>query len=147
MKKKLILIFIFCVFLTPFARCEDLHFDEKMKKDIETIESRHFKNKAENEQDDYRLTRLEQALMGRTFEELPIDARVKKLKIASQKKLLSGTSIPSSVRISSKKIDNDAIQITNENDVGIVDGLMRLYAPSVYEQFRRKNERMFRYEN
>lgn len=142
------IIIIFWVFFAMAAESADFEFDKKMLKDVEIMESRHFKNKADGiETDQYRLNRLERALFGHINDNLPIEDRMKKLKIASQKKMLAGTSLPHSIRISPTRIDNDSIQIVNDNDVGIIDGLMKVYAPQVYSRFKAKNERMIRYGN
>lgn len=117
-------------------------FSEKMLKELTTIEKRHFGNAVEvGETGDYRLSKLEQTLMGRTFEDLPLERRMYRLKIASQKKMTTGMAIPRNVRMGAGRIRNDEIEIVESNEgVGIIDGLMKLYAPGVYARFKDKNE-------
>ena len=42
---------------------------------------------------------------------------------------------------------NNKITIKESDNIGIIDGLMKLYAPDVYEFYKRKNERHLEYEN
>ena len=120
----------------------------KMLREIKTMENRHFKSRSDNgETEAYRLERLEIELMGRTYDRLPIQERMKQLKIASQKRMLSGTSLPVYVSgryYSPKRIRNDSIMVVPKNDdVGIIDGLMKVYAPELFEAYRAMKDRHF----
>ena len=76
----------------------DVNFSRKNNKDIATMEKRHFSSVNKFDSDKYRIARLEEHLLGRTWEFLPVDERMRKLKLASQRKMLSGTAIPTSLR-------------------------------------------------
>ena len=55
--------------------------------DIEVMEKRHFENISEFDSDKYRVAKLEQHLLGRTWEYSPISDRMRRLKLASQRKM------------------------------------------------------------
>lgn len=121
-----------------FTTHEDNKITPKMLREIKTMEKRHFRGKVEDEADEYRIKRLEIELLGSSYEELPTKRRMERLKIASQKRMLTGFSIPRNfdTRFTSKKIENDSIEIVKKDDVGIIDGLLRLYAPEFFEYYR-----------
>lgn len=120
-------------------------FTPKIEKDIRIMEKRHFHNKVQNESDGYRLERLEAELMGKVWRYTPLDTRMRRLKTASQRTILAGTSLPAGMsRIyTPKKIHNDSIELTNRDQVGIIDGLLRVYAPDLYQKFRISKDRQF----
>lgn len=126
---------------------EKIGLTPKMLREVKIMENRHFKSRTDNgESESYRLERLEIELMGRSFTGLPLDERMKTLKIASQKRMLSGTSLPPSVAkyYSPKRINNDLIQVVPKNDdVGIIDGLMKVYAPDLFRAYRARKDRQF----
>ena len=119
----------------------------KMLKEIKIMEKRHFKNEANNgETNSYRLERLEIELLGKNYDALPLENRMKTLKIASQKRMLAGTSLPPSVNryYSPKRIKNDLINAVPKNDdVGIIDGLLKVYMPDLFKAHRARRERQF----
>ena len=104
------------------------------------MENRHFGKNYFDLKERVRINNLEEELFGVNFEGVPIEKRMKRLKIASQKRMTQGASIPLGVGVSAKRIQNDNIKIVEKNDVGIIDGLMKLYAPDVYEVWRRQKE-------
>jgi len=119
----------------------------KMLREVKIMESRHFQNKANNQESDaYRVERLERELLGRSYDALPLNDRMKTLKIASQKRMLAGTSLPPSISkyYSPKRIQNDLIYVVPKNDdVGIIDGLMKVYMPDLFKAYRARKERQF----
>ena len=122
-------------------------FTPKIKKEIEIMEKRHFHNKVINEADSYRIARLESELMGRVWSYSPIETRMRRLKLASQRTMLAGTSLPNNLArmYSPKRIRNDSIELREREQVGIIDGLLRVYAPDFYEKLRFRNDRNFEY--
>lgn len=143
-------IFISCCFLLLKASADiennaisDL--TPKMLRDLKTMENRHFSNKNDFDTEEYRIKRLEIELMGRSFEKIPIDKRMETLKLASQKRMLKGTSVPYSMQqFGMKKIDNDNIKVISKNDdIGIIDGLMKIYAPELFQNYRSMKERSY----
>lgn len=125
---------------------EEIIFDEKIEKEVRIMEKRHFRNIADsNESPRYRIERLEMELMGRIWAYTPLETRVRRLKLASSRVALSGTSLPPSLakQYSPKKIHNDSIQLREREQVGIIDGLLRLYAPKLYEAYSRSNDLKF----
>lgn len=125
----------------------EVKFTPKIEKEILIMEKRHFKNPLVNETDSYRIARLEDTLMGRIWEYTPLDVRMRRLKLASQRVILAGTSLPNNLsRIyTPKRIRNDSIELREIEQVGIIDGLLRVYAPDLYEKVRFRNERNFEY--
>ena len=117
-----------------------------MLKEIKIMEVRHFGKNFYDLKEKIRLNNLEEELFGVNFEGISIERRMKNLKIASQKRMTQGASIPHSVGISAKRIQNDNIKIVEKNDVGIIDGLMKLYAPDAYEVWRRQKEAQMLYK-
>ncbi|MBE7706029.1 MAG: hypothetical protein E7Z91_02135 [Cyanobacteria bacterium SIG30] len=136
------------IFLNANADIENKKFlTPKMLREIKIMENRHFKSRSNNgESESYRLERLEIELMGRSYENLPIQRRMERLKIASQKRMLQGVSLPVSLskHYSPKRIRNDSIEVVSKNDdVGIIDGLMKVYAPDLFEAYRSMKDRQF----
>ena len=130
-----------------YAKPLDVVFTPKIEKEVEIMEKRHFKNKATNESDSYRIARLESELMGKTWECTALETRMRRLKLASQRVTLAGTSLPNNLsRIyTQKRIRNDSIELREQERVGIIDGLLRVYAPDFYEKLRFRNDRNFEY--
>lgn len=144
MKKNRFLFLIFFILL-PSAVLGD-NFTPKVIREIKIMEGRHFKGKLDGETNDYRLKRLEIELMGRSFENLPFEERIKRLKLASSKRVLAGTANLAgfSSSYTPKRIHNDTIYVVPKNDdVGIIDGLMKVYAPDLFAQYRHIRDRSF----
>lgn len=125
----------------------DVTFTNKISREIKTMEKRHFSGVNTYDSDKYRIARLEEYLLGRTWEFLPVEDRMRKLKLASQRKVLSGTSIPASLRrhgFSPKRIANDSTPVYNDDDnVGLVDGFLRLLNPDAYHAYSEHKKRMY----
>lgn len=122
-------------------------FTPQIEKEVSIMEKRHFHNKVTNETDSYRIARLESELMGRVWSFSPLETRMRRLKLASQRTMLAGTSLPNNLaRIySPKRIRNDSIELREREQVGIIDGLLRLYAPDFYQKLKYRNDRQFEY--
>lgn len=122
----------------------DVYFTKKTEKEVKIMEKRHFANTSEFDSPKYRIARLEEHLLGRTWEYSPVNERIRRLKLASQRRMLSGTSIPVGIRqyASPARIANDSTPEVKDN-VGIIDGLMKLYAPDAYNAWSRHQERMY----
>ena len=118
-------------------------FDEKTEHDVKTMEKRHFNNTTEYESDKYRIIRLEKHLLGRTWEFSPLSDRIRRLKLASQRRMLSGVSLPPGIKsyMSPSRIKNDSTP-TNDTDenVGIFDGLLKLYKPDIYRTWSERKK-------
>ena len=58
--------------------------------------------------------------------------------------MLSGTTIPVGIRqyVSPARISNNSTPVYEDN-VGIIDGLMRLYAPDAYHAWSGRQKRMY----
>lgn len=138
--------FLFFLISVTSAFSTDLILTPKMLREIKIMENRHFGHNNFEFKEYARLNMLEEELFGVNFEGVPIEKRMKRLKIASQKRMTQGASIPHSIGIPAKRIQNDRIQIVEKNDVGIIDGLMKLYAPDAYEIWKRKKEVQMQYE-
>ena len=120
-------------------------FTPKIEKEITIMEKRHFHNKVTNETDSYRIARRERELMGKVWAYTPLETRMRRLKIASQRTVLAGTSLPNNLArvYTPKRIRNDSIELAQQDQVGIIDGLLRLYAPEFYQKLRYRNDRHF----
>lgn len=118
-------------------------FDKKTEHDINVMEKRHFEKTYETEESSYRVAKLESYLLGRTWEYTTLSSRMRTLRLASQRKMLSGTSLPPSIAryASPAKIANDSTPIyDNEDNVGLIDGFMKLYAPELYYKWSRRKK-------
>lgn len=123
----------------------DVIFDNKIAHFVEVMEKRHFDKINNYDSPKYRVAKLENFLLGRTWEFSPIKERIERLKLASQRKMLSGTSLPVGIRkfVSPDRIKNDSTPIyDSEDNVGIIDGLMKLYAPDAYYHWSRREKRI-----
>jgi len=122
---------------------------KRMVKDIEIMEVRHFRKKLPDQSNEHRLNRLEKKLTGRSWESLPLKDRMRRIRLASQRVALRGTSIPANLRgtFTPNRIENDSIPLApDENDVGIIDGLLRLYSPNVYNAYKIRREAIQEYQ-
>jgi len=125
----------------------EVNFSKKVAREIRTMEKRHFASANNYDSDKYRIAKLEEHLLGRTWEFLPVEERMKKLKLASGRKVLSGTAIPTSLRkagFSPKRIANDSTpSYDNDDNVGIIDGFLKLINPDAFEAYNRHKKRMY----
>ena len=123
----------------------DVFFTKKTAHEIEVMEKRHFEQVNDYDSPKYRVAKLENYLLRRTWEFSPINTRVDRLKLASQRKMLSGTSLPVGIRryVSPQRIANDSTPIyENDDNVGIIDGLLKLYMPDVYYSWSNRKKRI-----
>ncbi len=123
----------------------DVILTKKTEHEIRVMEKRHFASVNDYDSDKYRVAKLENYLLGRTWEFSPINERMHRLKLASQRKMLSGTSLPVGIRryVSPSRIVNDSTPIyEDDNNVGIIDGLLKLYAPDAYDAWSSRKKRM-----
>jgi len=127
---------------------EKVAFSPKELKTVEMMEKRHFPRTYPEFQDSERLKNLEWELLGRIWIYTPQEDRIKRLKLASSNTMLSGVALPA--RISSKRnvkrMYNDEIQLRKRDNVGLIDGFLRLINPELYEQYRKRADRQFEYE-
>ncbi len=120
-------------------------FDNKIRHDVEVMEKRHFEKTNDFDSPKYRVAKLENYLLGRTYEFSLINDRMERLKLASQRKALSGTSIPPGLRkhFSPARIANNSTPVyDNEDNVGLIDGLLKLYAPQIYYPWSKRKKRL-----
>lgn len=123
----------------------EVKLTKKTEHEIEVMEKRHFEKINDYDSPRYRVAKLENYLLGRTWEFSPIGDRIGRLKLASQRKMLSGTSLPVGIRryVSPQRIANDSTPIyENEDNVGIIDGLLKLYMPDVYYGWSSRKKRI-----
>ena len=124
-----------------FSR-KDLHY-------IEMMEKRHFPRTYPEFSDAQRLKNLEYELLGRCWEFSPQKTRIDKLKIASSNTMLIGTALPPSIgsERNIKRMRNDNIQLRKRDNVGLIDGFLRLMNPDLYEKYRESADRLFEYKS
>ncbi len=105
---------------------------------IKVMEDRIWGRTFDNEKPLARIEQLEQVLLFREPQNNPdhIKQRLDDLKLASQKYALKGTSIPNSMRRYYKQQYLQDQDRMDYDDVGLLDGLLRAWAPDVYGQFR-----------
>ncbi|MCD8023938.1 MAG: hypothetical protein LUE64_00195 [Candidatus Gastranaerophilales bacterium] len=123
----------------------DVILSKKDEHDIKVMETRHFEKINDYDSPKYRVAKLENYLLGRTWEFSPLPDRMRRLRLASQRKMLSGTSLPIGIRryASPSRIANDSTPVyENEDNVGLIDGLMRLYAPEAYKNWSERKKRL-----
>ncbi len=150
MKRFILLFTAFVVFFT-FLVIEEakakIELDSKSLKDIETMERRHYRTPVgDADTTEYRLNRLETTIFGQTFEDMDTKERMRRLRIGSQKMFMTGAAMP--IKMNSKKINagDDQIQVVERDNVGIIDGLLKMYAPEMFEKIKDKNDRLMRNE-
>ena len=122
---------------------KDLHY-------IEIMERRHFPRTYPELSDYERLKNLEYELFGRCWEFSNQKDRIDKLKIASSNTMLIGTALPPSIGSSRniKRMRNDSLQLRKRDDnVGLIDGFLRLLSPELYEKYRESADRLFEYKS
>lgn len=109
------------------------------------MERRHFPRTYPEFSDNERLKNLEYELLGRTWQYLPQEERIKTLKLASSNTALIGTALPASIsskRIA-KRLKNDEIQLRQRDNVGLIDGFLRLISPEKYEIYRKSADKLY----
>ena len=110
-------------------------FSQKELKKIQMMEKRHFPRSYEELSDKERLSNLEYELLGKKWEYTPQEERIKKLELASSNRMLSGTALPAliSSKRNVKRMRNDSIQMHEKDNVGLIDGFLRLMNPKAYD--------------
>jgi len=142
--KKIYLILILVFFLSS-PSFSDIYLDERALNAIEVMEGRLFRNEIEFESNSYRIIRLERELLGKTYEEDSLQKRIKRLEVASQKRTLTGAAVPTgwNRKWSLKRMNNE-LTPDYDDDVGIIDGLLKVFNPEAYEDLRQMQEFNFK---
>ena len=127
----------------------EVEFSKKELHYIEVMERRHFPRTYPELSDRERLKNLEFELLGRCWEFTDQKARIDRLKIASSNTMLIGTSLPPSISSSrmAKRMRNDDVQLRKRDNVGLIDGFLRLINPDLYEKYRNSADRLFEYNS
>ena len=127
----------------------DVQFSKRELHYIELMEKRHFPRTYPELSDFERLKNLEYELLGRCWKFTPQGARIEKLKIASSNTMLIGTALPPSIGSARniKRMRNQDIQLRKRDNVGLIDGFLRLMSPELYEKYRESADRMFEYKS
>jgi len=123
-------------------------FSKKDLNAIEIMEKRHFARTYPEFTHAQRLKNLEFELLGRTWQFSPTKDRIQKLKLASSNTMLSGVALPpqiSSKRMA-KRAKNTSIQMRQRDNVGLIDGFLRLMNPELYELYRQRSDKFFEME-
>lgn len=122
-----------------------VNFSQKDLKAIEIMEKRHFQKTYPEFSDKERLKNLEYELLGRIWEFSPQNERIKTLKLASSNTMLIGTALPASIssKRNAKRMRNTEIQLRERDNVGLIDGFLRLLSPEKYELYRKNADRMY----
>ena len=123
-------------------------FSPKDLKIIEMLEKRHFPRTYPEFEDFDRLKNLEWELLGRVWIYTDQRDRIARLKIASSNTMLSGVSLPPMIssKRNVKRMRNDSIQLRKRDNVGLIDGFLKLMNPELYEYYRERADRHFEAE-
>ena len=123
----------------------NVSFSAKDLKYIEIMEKRHFTKTYPEFSDKERLKNLEYELLGKTWEYLPQEERIKTLKLASSNTMLIGTSLPPSIssKRNAKRMKNNEIQLRQRDNVGLIDGFLKLLSPEKYEIYRKNADSLY----
>ena len=122
-----------------------VNFNQKDLKTVEIMERRHFPRVYAELSDSERIKNLEYELLGRTWEYTPKEERIKKLKLASSNTMLVGTALPASIstKRNAKRLRNNEIQLRDRDNVGLIDGFLRLMSPEKYEIYRQSADKLY----
>ena len=122
-----------------------VNFSQKDLKAIEIMEKRHFPRTYPEFCDAERLKNLEYELLGRIWEFSPQKERIEKLKLASSNTMLIGTALPASIssKRNAKRMRNNEIQLRERDNVGLIDGFLRLLSPEKYEIYRKSADNLY----
>ena len=125
-----------------------VNFSPKDLKTIEMMEKRHFPRTYPEFDDAERLKNLEWELLGRIWIYTDQQDRIKRLKLASSNTMLSGVALPPSIssKRNAKRMRNDEIQLRKRDNVGLIDGFLRLINPELYEQYSHHADKQFELE-
>ena len=124
-------------------------FSKKELHYIEVMERRHFPRTYPEFTDEERLKNLEYELLGRCWKFSPQKTRIDKLKIASSNTMLAGTALPASISSARnvKRMRNDSVQLRQRDNVGLIDGFLKLLNPELYEKYRQSADKIFEYKS
>ncbi len=122
-----------------------VEFDKKDLKAIEIMEKRHFPRTYPEFSDNQRLKNLEFELMGRVWEFSPQKDRIKRLKLASSNAMLTGAALPGAIstKRNAKRMTNNSVPMRKKDNVGLIDGFLRLMSPDKYEQYRQYSDNLY----
>lgn len=122
-----------------------VNFSQKDLHAIEVMEKRHFPRTYPEFSDAQRLKNLEYELLGRIWEYTPQDERIRKLKLASSNTMLVGTALPASIssKRNIKRMKNNEIQLRDRDNVGLIDGFLKLMSPEKYELYRQRADSLY----
>lgn len=123
----------------------EVQFSQKDLKKIRMMEKRHFPRTYDELEDRERLSNLEYELLGRKWEFTPQNDRIKKLEIASSNRMIIGTALPASIstKRNAKRMRNQSIPIREKDNVGLIDGFLRLMNPELYDNYRKRSDFLF----
>ena len=109
------------------------------------MEKRHFPRTYPEFSDAERIKNLEYELMGRVWEFSPQSERIRRLKLASSNTAIIGTALPASIssKRNAKRMRNDMIELRQRDNVGLIDGFLRLMSPEKYEKYRKYSDDMY----
>lgn len=121
------------------------NFSQKDLKAVEIMEKRHFPRTYPEFSNEERLKNLEYELLGRIWEFSPPEERIRRLKIASSNTAIIGTALPASIssKRNSKRMRNESIQLRERDNVGLIDGFLRLLNPEAYEKYRQYSDNLY----
>lgn len=122
-----------------------VNFSPKELKSVRMMEKRHFSKTYEDLDDSTRLDQLEDELLTKIWRYTPKEARIKRLELASTNRMLIGTSLPASMssKRTVKRMRNTNIDLKQKDDVGLIDGFLRLISPEKYEFIKEHSRRNF----
>ena len=123
----------------------EVNFTQKESKKISMMEKRHFLRSFEELKDSERLSNLEYELLGRKWEFSPQNERIKKLEIASSNRMLQGTALPASIstKRNVKRMRNNSIPMREKENVGLIDGFLKLMNPKAYDIYEQTSRNRF----
>lgn len=122
-----------------------VEFSDKDLKKIRIMEKRHFPRTYDELEDKERLSNLEYELLGRKWEYTSQEDRIKKLEYASSNRMVIGTALPASLssKRTVKRMRNESIQMRQKDNVGLIDGFLRLMNPDLYDAYSKTSRERF----
>lgn len=123
----------------------NVQFSQKDLKKIRLMEKRHFPRTYDELEDKERLSNLEYELFGRKWEYTSQNERIKKLELASSNAMVIGTALPASIssKRNVKRMRNESIQMREKDNVGLIDGFLRLVNPKLYDIYSKTSKEQF----
>lgn len=120
-------------------------FNSKDLKSIKMLEKRHFNKTYDDMKDCDRLSQLEYELLDRTWRFIPQKERIKKLEIVSSNVMLEGMALPVNLSHNRtiKRLRNNQIPRKEKDNVGLIDGFLRLVSPEKYEIYKQSSKHFF----